>query len=86
MYFNYCFLISCLCRSVKFLNELDRLSEAQNSDSIEAPLNAVIPATQAIDINISHLNLICLNTLERLPALIGRRCLFFRFYLVAVIS
>ena len=57
---------------MKFLNELDRLSEAENSDSIEAPLNAAGLITGTSDINIAHLNLICYNTLEMLPALIGQ--------------
>ncbi|XP_067941284.1 uncharacterized protein [Watersipora subatra] len=55
-------------RSVRFVEQLDRLYEAQNSDSLELPkLHSLAADT---DINISQLNMICLNCLERLPALI----------------
>ena len=65
-----CFFINCFLidRSVRFVDELDRLAEAQNSDSIET--SVLGSATEEPEINISQLNLLCLNCLERLPPLI----------------
>jgi len=52
------------------LEELDKLTEAQNADCIET---AVLPAkvgSSDLSVNVSQLNMICLNCLERLPPMI----------------
>jgi len=50
---------------VRFLQDLDHLSEAQTTDSIETPL------TQALhDVDVSRLNMLAVTCLERLPPLI----------------
>lgn len=52
------------------MEELDKLTEAQNADCIET---AVLPAevgSSDLSVNVSQLNMICLNCLERLPPMI----------------